>query len=192
MRCLNIRRVYDYLEGQLPPAQSAALESHLKECPRCRLLVEDRRRFLQAAGTLPELTLPDKFPLQVMARIKAAGASTASKWLWFGIGAVIPLSFALIGLVLVRFGTLNSWTGIIESLVKLFQQAAFTLLKGLKVVMVIIRTIVEFIGLALEKFGDLASLAPPETPFLATAVFILITAAFLLGISRKSHVGARK
>lgn len=191
MKCLSIRRIYDYLENQLPEPQKAECEAHLKKCSRCRRLAADRRRFLSAADTLPELSLPDAFPLQVMARIRARD-SLVGKWLWLGIGAALPLSFLLIGTILIRFGPLESWTGIISSLVNLIQQAAFTLIKGIKVIMIFLHTIGGFLGLILEKVWELASLVPPETPYLATAVLILMTAAFLFGLFHKSRLGANK
>ncbi len=191
MSCLSIHRIYEYLENQLPEPQKAECEAHLEECPRCRRLVENRRRFLNAADTLPELTLPENFPLQVMTRIKSE-ESLAGKWFWLGIGAAIPLSFVLIGIFLVSFGPLKSWTGIIESLVNIFRQGAFTLIKGLKLIVVFLQAMAGFIRLLLEKFGSLASLAPPETPFVASAVIVLIAAVFFFEMSRKSRLGARK
>jgi hypothetical protein len=191
MMCLSIHRIYEYLEDQMPEPLKAECEAHLKECPRCRRVLEDRRRFLNAANTLSELTLPATFPLQVMARIKSRELFSG-KWIRLGICAAIPLSFMLIGAFLIRCGILESWTGIIESLINIFQQTVFILAKGLKLILVFLRTMASSIGLLLEKIRSLGSLAPSETIFLTTAAFMVITAAFLLGMSRKNRIGARK
>ncbi|MFO7865708.1 MAG: zf-HC2 domain-containing protein [Candidatus Aminicenantes bacterium] len=188
MRCLKIHQIHEYLENQMPAPQKEECEAHLQVCARCRRLFEDRRRFHAASYTLPELKLPENFALQVMAKIKS-GESFSAKWFWLSIGSAILVFFLLTGMTLVRFGPLESWIRLMQSFAGMFQQGALTLMKGLKVIMAFFQAAAGFINLILEKLGSLASLVPPETPFLVIAVFILMTAALILGRSRKSSLG---
>ncbi|GLC24230.1 zf-HC2 domain-containing protein [Roseisolibacter agri] len=48
-------RLMDYLEGDLPAADRAAVEAHLAECGRCRALVADLRAITAGAAALPVL-----------------------------------------------------------------------------------------------------------------------------------------
>jgi hypothetical protein len=44
----------EYLDGALPPAESAALEAHCADCQPCRLLLADLRRVLARAQALED------------------------------------------------------------------------------------------------------------------------------------------
>ena len=190
MKCLNTQSIYDYLENQMPEEKKTELKIHLQKCSRCRRLLSDRRRFIKASESLPQWQLPANFVFRIMTRIKAR-ESLSTTWLWLSIGAAIPAFFMLMGLILIRYGPMESWNQVIQSLVNIFQQGIVIFMKGLKILALFLRTAAGFIGLLLEKLGDLASLAPPETPFLAAAVLILITAALLLGMPRKSRLGEK-
>ncbi len=44
----TVRRLWDYLDGQLGPIDTAAVDAHLAECDRCPPHFEFERRFLDA------------------------------------------------------------------------------------------------------------------------------------------------
>ncbi|GAA3218133.1 hypothetical protein GCM10017691_00720 [Pseudonocardia petroleophila] len=49
----------DYLEGALPPADVAAVEAHLAQCPACRRYLDQMRATIATLGTVPVETLSD-------------------------------------------------------------------------------------------------------------------------------------
>ena len=44
----TVRRLWDYLDGQLGPVELAAVDAHLADCDRCPPHFEFERRFLNA------------------------------------------------------------------------------------------------------------------------------------------------
>jgi anti-sigma factor RsiW len=55
MNCRElVESITDYLEGQLPVAETQRLEEHLAECPGCRTYLEQMRGLIHAAGKLEE------------------------------------------------------------------------------------------------------------------------------------------
>lgn len=56
----TVRRLWDYLDGQLGPVELSAVDAHLAECDRCPPHFEFERRFLEAVRAARGLTLtPD-------------------------------------------------------------------------------------------------------------------------------------
>ena len=42
-----VARAFEYLEGELPPAELASLEEHVTRCPSCKRHLERERTFLR-------------------------------------------------------------------------------------------------------------------------------------------------
>lgn len=58
-RCRRlVELVTDYLDDALPPAQRAAVEAHLDECPDCVEYLDQFRTVIETTGTLAEENLP--------------------------------------------------------------------------------------------------------------------------------------
>jgi hypothetical protein len=55
-----LERVDELLDGTLDGAEAAALESHLEQCPECRLELESSRLLESAARSLPRSIEPDR------------------------------------------------------------------------------------------------------------------------------------
>lgn len=72
MRCEDAReRLQEYLDGQLPPAETQTVEAHLAACAACREDLALLRQVDAALATLPVLEEPAAFTAQVMARVRA-------------------------------------------------------------------------------------------------------------------------
>lgn len=69
-------RLERYLDGDLPPADTARLKGHLRTCPACRLAVEHERLLRRSLAGLPELTLSAERARQMAATpgVEPAGA----------------------------------------------------------------------------------------------------------------------
>ena len=74
MSCFSIEELYAYLEGDLPHEAVHHLEAHALACPDCRALLEDRRAFMQAAESLPDIAIPDTFTASLLARLDTVPA----------------------------------------------------------------------------------------------------------------------
>lgn len=65
----------DYLSGELAPAQRAAFDSHLRECPDCVVYLESYRQAVtmgKSAGDLPADDLAGELPEELVQAVLAA------------------------------------------------------------------------------------------------------------------------
>src|SRR5271155_291055 len=96
--CLNSEeRLAEYLEGQLPPAESAQMEAHFAECAACRALAA-QVRWLEAR--LPHLE-PEVEPSGLVYRILEATSGTVRQkreFSWSGIIAGLTSPRLALGL----------------------------------------------------------------------------------------------
>jgi hypothetical protein len=77
LRCSAARaRFGEYLQGQLPPAGSAALDQHLRGCPACRQVLALEQRLRTSAR--PRIAVPADFAAAVLARPRPVRASRVS------------------------------------------------------------------------------------------------------------------
>ena len=66
-------RLSEYLDGDLPTAERAALEAHLAECPACRATTAELRRVVTRAHALVDRPPAGDLWAGIAARIGAAG-----------------------------------------------------------------------------------------------------------------------
>jgi len=67
-------RLSEYLDGNLPPAERAAVEAHLRECPACRSTITELRRVVGHAHALVDRPVEGDLWAGIATRIGAAGA----------------------------------------------------------------------------------------------------------------------
>lgn len=98
MDCRKVRQELSaYIDGVLGEPQLQQLEAHLKGCPHCATEVEELREVVGMVRALGDITPPEEFRGQVMARIKTeAGdvAVTAGDTAAYGAGDGILMHFA--------------------------------------------------------------------------------------------------
>ncbi len=99
MNCPDLAQIYACLEKELSPEDRLRLEEHLATCSRCRRLLADRRLYLEASSSLPQLELPPGFTERVMAGLPPL-KSPARLWLWLAGGAYLLFSLVVAGLAL--------------------------------------------------------------------------------------------
>ena len=66
-------RLSEYLDGDLAPAERAALEAHLVDCASCRATTEDLRRLVARPRTLVDRPVRCELCSVIDARIGTAG-----------------------------------------------------------------------------------------------------------------------
>ena len=67
-------RLSEYLDGDLPPGERAALEAHLADCPTCRTTLDELRRVVARAHALVDRPVGTELWGGIAARIGASGA----------------------------------------------------------------------------------------------------------------------
>jgi predicted anti-sigma-YlaC factor YlaD len=98
MSCLKIKDIYAYLENELPPESQPKVEEHLKSCPVCRRLLEDRRAYLESISNLPDLELPPDFTDKVIAKLPELRSPSR---VWLALAGGIYVVFSLLVVILI-------------------------------------------------------------------------------------------
>jgi len=73
--CPYTDKITAYLDGELPPDEAGALETHLADCPQCAAAIDDLRDTVRA---LSAWSLPDDLPSRAEEIAAAALATTAA------------------------------------------------------------------------------------------------------------------
>lgn len=71
MSCRTEARLGPYLEGELPPGERRAVESHLARCGACSQALRELRATVELLRLIPEPPLPAELERKVMDRIAA-------------------------------------------------------------------------------------------------------------------------
>ncbi len=81
MKCNEIEdRLIDYLDGNLSPEEQALISSHLSECSKCTMLLEQNRKLLDMMHKVPRETPPATLRVSFEQMLRDnAGSPTASK-----------------------------------------------------------------------------------------------------------------
>ena len=66
--CVDL--LVDYLEGELPPERSRALEIHLELCPSCWTFVKQYKGTVDIARTLPVAEIPPELTQRLIDFLK--------------------------------------------------------------------------------------------------------------------------
>ncbi len=88
------KKLQEYLDNTLPPAEIQLVEVHLASCAVCRQELASLREIDGALAALPVLTEPANFTEQVMAQVYASPRSLAFLSFLRWEDAVISLAFA--------------------------------------------------------------------------------------------------
>jgi hypothetical protein len=189
MNCLTVDRIYLYLEDELPAEDRASVEKHISVCESCRILLEDRKKMMQAVESLPPFEMPPDFTQQVMARlfprrspakIWIAGLATGFSLVMFIFLAIFlqsDLSFSG------AFVSLNSnlWT-FVKNL------SVFTV-KLFKIASVIFGILVQFVGFVFKTLDNLTTLIRPEFQIFLIFLTVILSLSALFMMRRKIWTG---
>ena len=99
MSCDNFRQVHAYHDGELPQAERAAVEAHLRGCPDCAALLSDLQQMshLVAAAPLAEMPQAAMHRLEQSfwaARARDRGVLRLAEWMT-GVAAAVLIGAAV-------------------------------------------------------------------------------------------------
>lgn len=92
MKCRVVgRRLSQYVDGDLPPAQAREVSSHLASCRACADRLEALRSALASLAELPRLTVPETIASRVLDRLELEGRKPGLALLFRPAWAARPL-----------------------------------------------------------------------------------------------------
>jgi hypothetical protein len=182
MSCFSIEELYAYLEGELAHDAVHHLEAHALACPDCRALLEDRRAFMQAAASLPDLAVPDTFAASLLSRLDSVPAPHPRRpplWTWLAATGAAAAAFSVtLGAIILISGQ-NLWEYLARlqhGLVGYLQGAVSAIAHFVKYVQIFLRVAGELATAAAGFFKSLTALLTPpvQAAFAGSAVLILV------------------
>ena len=98
--------IFQYLDGELPPAERTAFERHMAECGECRTLLAETKTFFTEFSALNDIPAPvTEISAAVMANLPGkTAASPAERWL--------PVAQLVVGLGLLAASLSKLWNGL--------------------------------------------------------------------------------
>lgn len=99
-----------WLDGELAPADMAALDDHLADCRACRRELQKAERVRRTLAELPERDAPAAVLVAVRERIEAPPWYRRPD-LWRGLRGPLPMTLAAIALLLISVAIFTSRTG---------------------------------------------------------------------------------
>jgi hypothetical protein len=193
MSCFSIEELYAYLDGDRPRDGAHPVEAHVMACAECRALLEDRRAFLQAAASLPDIEIPASFVSSIMARLETVPAPQPRRlpvWTWFATVTAGGAAFlaTLAGIALISGQDLWQYLARLQhGLLDYLQKAATALIHAVKYIQIFLKIAGQFAtALADVVKGASAFLPPPvQAAFAVSAVLILAMGVILW--RRRTH-----
>ncbi len=118
--------ICDYVDGALPAAGRAAVESHLKGCASCQALVDDSRAVLSFLEGVPAVEPPPQLITRIINEVPAAEGSPSSAgrkaggvggWLWGWMKPMMQPRMAMgMAMTILSFSMLGRFTAPVKQL----------------------------------------------------------------------------
>jgi predicted anti-sigma-YlaC factor YlaD len=180
-----------WLEGAAVPYTAAQMEEHLAGCAACGAVREERKIFLEAVRSLPDLEVPPDLAARIMARAFPRRSRLPGSLFAFSSG----LALLVFGGLAYVFATGGNLAGLLLDAGKSSWGAArdlsLALVKLTKLTLLSLTLMARFAGDLVEGMGRLGSMIRPEV--YAAGLFITLAAAAVcfLGLRRKFAHGER-
>lgn len=180
MDCLKIKDIYAYLENEMPAELRTKVEDHLKSCPDCQRLLEDRKAYLEDLSSLPDLEVPEDFTEKLMNNLPDLKSPAP---IWLALAGGLYFLFSLM-VVIVVTGTKSSLLAIFLQIFKNIFHIATSLsqfiFKMFQLALGLFKAIQVFLGVIGGFLKDFLPENAVSLMALAVAIFSSLTAFWLL------------
>lgn len=191
MSCLRLEHVYRFLENELGSEEKRMVKNHLESCPACSRAVEARRAIHEASTTLPPLEIPPDFAEQVMARIPSSRIFLYSWPAALAMGFV-TLFLAFAGVYLLTGQSLVGFlTSINHTVLDFLKQTTLILGKIVKIIMVVLNLVGDFIVSLGKGLEVLSSLLRPDIIAAGLLLGLALSFLFIYGMKRIFSFGGK-
>ena len=180
-----------WLESAAAPSAAARMEEHLADCPPCGAVREERKAFLEAARSLPDLEVPPDLAARIMAH--AFPRSSRVPGALFALsGGLALLVFGGMTYVLATGGNLAGLLlGAGKSSWGAARDLSLAFVKLTKLAVLSLTLLARFAGDLMAGMGRLGSMIRPEAYAAGLFIMLAAAAACFLGLRRKFAHGER-
>jgi len=141
MKCLDIGRIYLFLEGELSSKEEKDIRAHIARCSRCAQAVEERSFLLDASESLETMEVPKDFTQKTMALILPKKDTIWSAIIAAAIGFSSIVLGVFIYLLLIGQNPASFFIRLNQTFVSSMKTLSVWLIKSVKLVSIALKII---------------------------------------------------
>jgi len=146
MKCLEINKIYDYLEGEISPEERIEIEKHLSTCPTCSRILRERKILLESIKEIPKIEPPPDLVDKIMDKIIRPRVSWVKVFIYSLSTSFIFLLFSIIFLKATEKNVSLIFLNFTDSFLNTIRYVTIFLAKLMKVITLIFKVLEQIIG----------------------------------------------
>jgi len=176
MKCLEINKIYDYLEGEISSEERIEIEKHLSVCPTCSRILRERKILLESIKEIPKIEPPPDLVNKIMDKIIGPRISWVKVFIYsLSISFIFSL-FSIILLKVTKESVSSIFLNFTNSLLNTIRYATIFLAKLMKVITLIFKVLEQIIGDFVVLLKSMSSLE------LKLQIMVILTTIILTGL----------
>ncbi len=176
MKCLEINKIYDYLEGEISSEERIEIEKHLSVCPTCSRILRERKILLESIKEIPKIEPPPDLVNKIMDKIIGPRISWVKVFIYsLSISFIFSL-FSIILLKVTKESVSSIFLNFTNSLLNTIRYVTIFLAKLMKVITLIFKVLEQIIGDFVVLLKSMSSLE------LKLQIMVILTTIILTGL----------
>lgn len=176
MKCLEINKIYDYLEGEISSEERIEIEKHLSVCPKCSRILKERKILLESIKEIPKIEPPPDLVNKIMDKIIGPRISWVKVFIYsLSISFIFSL-FSIILLKVTKESVSSIFLNFTNSLLNTIRYVTIFLAKLMKVITLIFKVLEQIIGDFVVLLKSMSSLE------LKLQIMVILTTIILTGL----------
>ena len=176
MKCLEINKIYDYLEGEISSEERIEIEKHLSVCPTCSRILRERKILLESIKEIPKIEPPPDLVNKIMDKIIGPRISWVKVFIYSLSTSFIFSLFSIILLKVTKESVSSIFLNFTNSLLNTIRYATIFLAKLMKVITLIFKVLEQIIGDFVVLLKSMSSLE------LKLQIMVILTTIILTGL----------
>jgi len=191
MNCLNVDKIYLFLENEISSSEREKIEQHIAVCHKCRLAVEERKILLQASESLPLWEVPHDFTQKVMAEISLQRSPLKSALLAAAIIFSSLTTLVFFYLFMTGQNLMSFFIGVNGTALSMIRNISTTAVRIFKIASAVVRALGDLFSFFLQAFLKLTAIISPEIQIVFIFISLIATIALFVTLRKKLLLGER-
>jgi len=176
MKCLEINKIYDYLEGEISSEERIEIEKHLSVCPTCSRILRERKILLESIKEIPKIEPPPDLVNKIMDKIIEPRISWVKVFIYSLSTSFIFSLFSIILLKVTKESVSSILLNFTNSFLNTIRYITIFFAKLMKVITLIFKVLEQIIGDFIVLLKSMSSLE------LKLQIMVILTTIILTGL----------